>query len=95
MFSQEDIKLPLVLSRHFEAKVRAACEAFPTLEWSGAMFYTYEGTLGQDDFKIIAKDFLLQDIGSGTYTEYSLDGEVANYLADHLDLIECKVGRLH
>lgn len=41
-------------------------------------------------------DFVLQDVGCQSYTEYGLDGETASYYAEHIDeLGDCKVGLLH
>lgn len=88
------------LSSHCEAKVRAACEVFPSQEWSGAAFYKYaqkeSGTTSMTDTELVIMDLCLQDIGNGVYTEYSLDGDTAAYYAEHIDtLLGCKVMLLH
>ena len=45
---------------------------------------------------LMVVDFVLQDVGCLSYTEYSLDGETASYYAEHIDeLGDCKVGLLH
>lgn len=49
-----------------------------------------------EDTVLEVVDFTLQDIGSATYTEYSIDSDTASYFAEHIDsLLGCKVGLLH
>ena len=49
-----------------------------------------------DNTSLMVVDFVLQDIGCQSYTEYGLDGETASYYAEHIDeLGDCKVGLLH
>lgn len=49
-----------------------------------------------EETELILLDFVLQDIGSATYTEYSLDGDAAAYYAEHIDgLLGAKIAILH
>lgn len=73
---------------------------FPHIEWSGAAFYTYtrkkDETTDMEETELMIVDFCLQDIGTGGYTEYSLDADSASYYAENIqDLLGCKVALLH
>lgn len=49
-----------------------------------------------EETELILLDFVLQDIGSATYTEYNLDGDAAAYYAEHIDeLLGAKIAILH
>jgi proteasome lid subunit RPN8/RPN11 len=93
-FVQEHTKLRLIFSKLCETKVRALCNLLPNNEWSGAAFYTYIKENGNIVLKV--EDFCLQDIGSGVYTEYDMNGDTASYYAEHIDsLLGCKIATLH
>ena len=98
VLKKEPTKLNLYFSKSCEAKIRTACKVFNNVEWSGAAFYRYmdhkDSTV--DHTSLMVVDFVLQDVGCLSYTEYSLDGETAGYYAEHIDeLGDCKVGLLH
>ena len=93
-FVQEHTKLRLIFSKLCETKVRALCNLLPNNEWSGAAFYTYIKENGNIVLKV--EDFCLQDIGSGIYTEYDMNGVTASYYTEHIDtLLGCKIATLH
>lgn len=71
------------------------CTKLPSTEWSGVLFYSYTGSKQEGNLRLVAEDFLLLDIHSHTYTEFSLNNnEVANYAVDN-DLIFCNMGLIH
>ena len=98
VLKKELTKLNLYFSKSCEAKIRTACKVFNDKEWSGAAFYRYMDHVDStvDHTSLMVVDFVLQDVGCQSYTEYGLDGETASYYAKHIDeLGDCKVGLLH
>ena len=89
-------RIPLVLTKKVIDKITEWCRNLPNNEWSGVLFYNIEGTINEDNFKIICVDFYVQDIGSSAYTEYSEKDNVysLNY-ADENDLLDCYTGIIH
>lgn len=67
-------------------------------EWSGMLFYDTFGDLGNDDFRIVANEFYLLDIGHSTYTEYDLtkpDPEFIKFLMTNKHIMNMKKGHIH
>lgn len=87
-FSGNSNNFKIKISRELETKIRTLCILSPNREWSGVLFYTFEG-----DFKngvtIHADNLYLMDQGSTVHTEFDLDApEITKYLfteglADH------------
>jgi proteasome lid subunit RPN8/RPN11 len=91
-----DKKYKLIITDSLESKIRFMCSLSPNNEWSGVLFYSVEGDISSpnNDFKIIAEDFCLCDIGSATYTEFETRPEVVNYMCVN-DLIGRYIGLIH
>lgn len=64
-------------------------------EWSGVLFYSTEGSFGEDDFKITAEEFYLMDIGTSVFTGYDFDNEFVAYLMANPRLLKMKKGHIH
>lgn len=66
------------------------------VEWSGTLFYSTEGELGEDDFRITAEELFLQDIGSSAYTEYDpANPDFIKFLMANPRILELKQGHIH
>ena len=85
----------LIISEELESKIRFLCNKFQSNEWSGVLFYEASGSLENNDLSLVAKDLLLMDIGSASYTEFDESVDIAAYLVDNLDLINCHTGLIH
>jgi len=65
-------------------------------EWSGTLFYSVEGDLGDDDFSIQTKELYLQDIGNSVYTEYDPSNpDFIKFLMDNPEYRTMKQGHIH
>lgn len=64
-------------------------------EWSGTLFCEVHGNIGDEDFKITAHDFFLQDIGSSGYTEYETDSTLIEYMESNPELLEYQRHKIH
>lgn len=60
------------------------------------LFYSLEGDLQHPEtVNIVAHHLHPLDVGSATFTEYDFDGEVANYLVEHPELMGYTYGHIH
>lgn len=78
-------------------QIQYLCRHIPKVEWSGALFYTIEGSIKDPStFKIILKTILPLDMGSTTYTEYNLDDRFLDFIEeDFEERCTWKLGHIH
>lgn len=84
----------LIIPKKVEDKIRYTCRQVWNTEWSGVLFFKYEGSFDNDDLTIICEDICIMDIGSSTYTEFDMNPYVISYMTDN-DLLDCQIGLLH
>lgn len=84
----------LIIPKKVEDKIRYTCRQVWNTEWSGVLFFKYEGSFDNDDLTIICEDICIMDIGSSTYTEFDMNPYVISYMTDN-DLLDCQVGLIH
>lgn len=77
----------LAVTPELEQKIRYFLDRFPSIEYSGTLFYTVSGGFETEDLTITAFDFLLQDIGVSGYTEFNQSPDVIGYMVDHPELL--------
>ena len=77
----------LIVTPELEQKIRYFLDKFPSIEYSGTLFYTVSGSFETEDLVITAFDFLLQDIGVSGYTEFNQSPDVIGYMVDHPELL--------
>lgn len=77
----------LIVTTELEQKIRYFLDKFPSIEYSGTLFYTVSGSFETEDLVITAFDFLLQDIGVSGYTEFNQSPDVIGYMVDHPELL--------
>lgn len=77
-------------------QIQYLCQQIAKVEWSGILFYKTEGTIADpSNYKIILEDILPLHKGTATYTEYTFDERVVEYLMENEHLEECKMGHIH
>lgn len=78
-------------------QIQYLCKKIPKVEWSGALFYTTEGSIEKPEtFKIILKTILPLDMGSSAYTEYNLDDRFIDFIEeDFEERCNWKLGHVH
>ena len=86
----------MIITKELELKIRNLCSRFSNTEWSGVLFYSIKNKFGNKDFKVIAKDLLLMDIGDGASTEFEENPDVIAYMVEH-NLLESNLytGLIH
>lgn len=84
----------ITIPENVEDKIRFLCNKIPDVEWSGILFYTYEGSFKDNNLNIICKDIHLMDIGTAITTCYEVDVTIAGFMADH-NLTDHKLGLIH
>lgn len=87
----------LKISMRLLEKIEYLCDRFPSVEWSGTLYYTIAGDMDTEDLTLTAIDLYLQDIGSSAYTEYEFNEEYAGFLASRPELRAADVfeGHIH
>jgi hypothetical protein len=70
----------IVLSEKLETKIRTYCALSPEREWSGVLFYKFEGTF-KEGITIYGNDMYLMDQGTAAHTEFDLnEPEITRYM---------------
>lgn len=85
----------LVIPAEVERKIRYTCQKVWNTEWSGTLFFTYEGSFENNDLVIRCVDFYLMDIGTQAYTEFDMNPDVIAYMCSNPELLDCQIGLLH
>jgi len=78
-------------------QIQYLCKLIPKVEWSGALFYTTEGSIEKPEtFEITLKTILPLDMGSAAYTEYNLDERFMDFIEeDFEERCTWKLGHIH
>ena len=90
---QESFKI--IIPEEVESKIRHLCSKISQVEWSGTLFYTYEGNWNDGSLVIICKDIYIMDIGTGGYTEFDVHPGVVTYMCENPELLDCQMGLIH
>lgn len=92
---KQETNYQLKISDKLEKKIRVLCNKFPNTEWSGILFYTYNGSFLDNNISFVAEDLLFMDTGYSATTEFYLDeANIGSYIIDH-DLFGCQCGLIH
>lgn len=78
-------------------QIQYLCKNISKVEWSGALFYTTEGSIEKPEtFRITLKTILPLDMGSPAYTEYNLDERFMDFIEeDFEERCTWKLGHIH
>lgn len=85
----------LLIPAEVERKIRFACQKVWNTEWSGTLFFTYEGSFENNDLVIKCVDIYIMDIGTQAYTEFDMNPDVIAYMTEHPELLDCQLGLIH
>ena len=92
LHSDKDNKL--IIPDNVEKVIRNLCALSPNREWSGILFYSFEGDFN-NGLTLTCQDILVLNQGSGTFTEFDASNpEVARYMFEH-QLFNCCIGLCH
>lgn len=93
---QKDI-FKIIIPEEVERKIRFLCKNIWTVEWSGVLFYKFEGSFEDKSLTIRCVDILQMDEGSAGYTEFNMSADVVSYMIDHPELMGADVyqGLIH
>lgn len=92
---KESATFKLLVPKKVEEKIRYLCRKFPSLEWSGILFYTHTGNFEDNNLEIHCEDIYPMDLGSATFTTFKNDETIASYIADNIELFNCDMGLVH
>lgn len=85
----------LVIPEEVERKIRFTCQKVWNTEWSGTLFFTYEGSFENNDLVIRCVDIYIMDIGTAAYTEFDMSPDVISYMTENPELLDCQMGLIH
>lgn len=85
----------LIIPAEVERKIRFTCQNVWNTEWSGTLFFTYEGSFENNDLVIRCVDIYIMDIGTQTYTEFDMNPDVISYMCENPELLDCQMGLIH
>ena len=85
----------LIIPAEVERKIRFTCQKVWNTEWSGTLFFTYEGSFENNDLVIRCVDIYIMDIGTQAYTEFDMNPDVIAYMTEHSELLDCQLGLIH
>lgn len=72
------------------------CKQIAKDEWSGVLFYSVEGSIKKPSKMVITlEDIHLMDIGSPGFTSFNWDETIVEYLIDHPEAEDWKIGHIH
>lgn len=91
----QDTTFKLLIPSSVEEKIRHLCSRISTIEWSGVLFYTCKGSFEDNSLEVTCVDIFPMDIGNATYTEFTMSPDVASYMAEHPELLDCYTGLVH
>lgn len=84
----------LTIPKNVEKKIRYHLTRFNGREWSGYLFYDYEGSFKENNIHFTARDFVFLDLGDGATTMFKESPKVLSFAIDN-DLLDCKEGLIH
>lgn len=77
-------------------QIQYLCNIISSVEWSGLLFYSQEGTIERPEKMIITlEDILPMDKGSVASTEFEYDERYVNYIMEDEKRMEWKHGMIH
>lgn len=85
----------LLIPIEVERKIRFTCQKIWNTEWSGTLFFTYEGSFEDDNLVIKCEDIYIMDIGNQTYTEFDMNPDIIAYMTENPKLLDCQIGLIH
>lgn len=89
-------KYKITIPQKVESKIRILCNEINNIEWSGVLFYKVKGCFELNyNLEIVCEDVLLMDIGTSATTEFNMSPDVAEYVCDHPELMNCYTGLIH
>lgn len=85
----------LIVPENVEEKIRYLLRKFPSTEWSGVLFVTHQGTFENNDLVITCKDIYPMDLGNATFTEFTMNEDVAAYMSENIELFDYDLQLIH
>lgn len=85
----------LIVPENVEEKIRYLLRKFPSTEWSGVLFVTHKGSFENNDLVITCKDIYPMDLGNATFTEFTMNEDVAAYMSENIELFDCDLQLIH
>ena len=91
-----DTKVKVVMTEKVLNQVKYLCNKIAAVEWSGILYYSIEGSI-KDPKNLVCtlQTILPMHKGTGSYTEYSFDERVVDFMMSNDDAMEWKIAHIH
>lgn len=94
--SEATDKFTLILEEEILKKIEYLCKKIPNNEWSGVLFYKYDGSIKDiTNLKITPVDVYPLDIGTATFTTFEYSSDLAFHMASNPELMDCRMALIH
>lgn len=89
-------KFTLILEEEILKKIEYLCKKIPNNEWSGVLFYKYDGSIKDiTNLKITPVDVYPLDIGTSVFTTFDYSPDLAFHMASNPELLDCRMALIH
>lgn len=89
-------KVKLIITEEVYNEISYLCKNIYNVEWSGLLFYDFEGSIKDpENIKITTRAILPLDKGSSTFTEYEIDERFVNFINKNEQFEDCLYGPVH
>ena len=77
-------------------KIKYTCNQISLVEWSGILFYNFEGNLTEPETLVYTlKDLFLMDKGTGAHTDFKYNEDILDILQHKEELEDCLMAMCH
>jgi hypothetical protein len=92
-----DTKVELIMPERILNQIKYLCRDIAKVEWSGVLFYSMVGSIAKpEELVLTIEDILPMNKGTATYTEYTFDDSVVEYMMDNETMEKgWKMGHIH
>ena len=94
IIQKKELPFKLIIPSQVQKKIDLMCLKINNIEWSGSLFYDYEGSWKDNNLVIKVLDFFLQDIGNTGSTTFEQSPDVVRFRIDN-DLLTAQMGLIH
>lgn len=86
----------LIITQDILDKIKYTCSKINTVEWSGILFYKFEGDITDaKNFVCTIEDLFVMDKGTHAHTDFKYTDDILDILEERPELEDCIIGLMH
>lgn len=91
-----DTKVKVVMPEKVLNQIKYLCKEIHAVEWSGILYYSIDGSIKDPgNMTLTLQSILPMHKGTQSYTEYSFDERVVNFMMEEEDAMDWKMAHIH